>query len=144
MDCTEQLQKHISFLSVHFCVKNPVSSCLTFGLLAGASFYVHPHSASHAWGWLDSTLGRDAERAPCTPPSPAMGLAFGAPYKKASFLCVSRWETLRPYFLYLWPLALLGPLQPPWGEGALCAGFCRPGVVQPHRGRLYICGTPAR
>lgn len=82
---------------------------MTFGLPTGAAFCVHPHSASHAWGWPDSTLGRDAERAPCTPPSPALGLAFGpfgafgafgAPYKKASFLCVSRWETLRPHFLY--------------------------------------------
>lgn len=88
MDCTGQLQRHTSFLSVYFRVKYPVSSCLTFGLLAGAAFCVQPHSASHAWRWPDATLGRDAERAPCMPPSPAIGLAFGPlglPIKKPLF-----------------------------------------------------------
>lgn len=71
MDCTEQLQRHTSFLSVYFRVKYPVSSCLTFGLLAGAAFCVQPHSASHAWdGLMSPREGMLRELPARLPPQP--------------------------------------------------------------------------
>lgn len=92
-------------------------------------------------GWPDPTLGSDAVKAPCKPSSPAMGLAFGAPYKKASFPHVSGWwrhSDLASCICDLW--TLLEPLQPPWGEGSLSACFCGSGAARPaSRLTLYLC-----